>query len=185
MFKHLLSVSAGLLLAGQAFANDVYIDLNPDTFQARFDATHASNGVRYSTALTLTDDKGQLINAGLWTHGQLGNSTNVKGGLGGKIYLADTRSDSLAALALGGTIDFAIPNVEGLSIVTDLFYAPSMTISSDFKNLSDLTVRVVWDLFENGSLYAGVRSLQADYDDDSNYTHKFDNGMHAGMKITF
>ncbi|WP_370979895.1 YfaZ family outer membrane protein [Agaribacterium sp. ZY112] len=183
MFKHALILCSGLVAASQAAANDLYIDLSNDTFHARFDATHASNNIRYSAETLITEDQGYVVDAGMWTYGDIGSNKAIQGGLGGKIYYGDTDNDAITALALGGTINIAIPGVDGLSISSDLFFAPSITVNNDFKNLSDFNLRVNWALFENAAIYGGLRQLEADYKHSG--SHEFDEGLHAGIKMSF
>ncbi len=184
MKKSLITLSlVTAFAASQAQANDLYLDLNPDTFHARVDATHATNGIIYSGAVLFTDDKGQMLTGGLWTQGQIGSNENLTGGLGGKIYAVSPDGDNYWALGLGGNIAFGFAEVPGLILRASVYYAPAITVSGDYDNLTDVNVEVGYELFENGELYGGIRQLQSDYENGD--TYKFDNGLHAGIRITF
>ncbi|WP_096086029.1 YfaZ family outer membrane protein [Agaribacterium haliotis] len=181
--KRALGFGLALTAAGAATANDLYMDLSSDTFQIRTDFTHASNGVNFSVAALLTEDQGQVFSGGMATFGKVGNSTALSGGVGGKLYYGDTNNDNITALGLGGTLNFAIPGASGLNLVTDLYYAPSITVNDGFDNLSDLNLRLSWEAFENGAIYGGIRRFQAEYKNGDR--HKFENGLMVGIKIEF
>lgn len=164
-------------------ANELYLDLNTDTFHVRGDATHASNGIEYSAELVSTNDNGHVIAFSMWNQGQVGKNSNLFGGLGAKLYGADIQVDQVLALGLGGNLKFNIPAVSGLSVTTELFYAPSITVTESYENFRDLNLRLHYELFENGAIYVGLRSLQAKQENGANYT--VDDGLHAGINLTF
>lgn len=181
-------IVATALLSSTAFAtvanaNDIYMDFNSDTFHFRFDATHASNGIQYSGQALFTSEQGQVFSGGLWTKSKMGNNGALTGGLGGKIYGIDDKSNTYFALGLGGNLNYSFAEVSGLSLRAALYYAPSMVISSDYDNVTDVTLEMAYSLFENGEIYGGFRQLQSDH--SNNYTHKMDDGAHIGIKLQF
>ena len=160
----LLSVLAVVPFA--ASANELFLDLNSDAAQARFDATHHSR-FDYSLALLISDEDdfdSTVLSAGMWTKGKALVEDALEGGLGFKLYHIDTDYEDVQALSLGGNLSFDIKQVEGLRIDLDLYYAPDILITDDLDNLWDMTLRVHYQLFENGSVYGGFRNLEVGND---------------------
>ena len=168
-----------------AQANELFLDINPDAFHARVDATHASNDVHYSLATVITDDSGELLSLGVWTHGPLGDNPSLTGGLGGKLYALNLEgdNDNLYGLGIGGNLGITLPEVPDLSLTAELFYAPGITLTNDYDGLVDLTIRVNWALFENAGVYAGLRHIEADYENGGSY--EFSDDLHVGINIEF
>jgi len=183
MKKAILLSSIVCAISQQAFANEISADLNPDSFHAQFDATHATNGIIYSGDLLLTTDQGKYIGAAMLTDGQVGRNAQLSGGLGGKIYAIDDDSDTFGALAIGGRLRYTIPNYTDLSLATEVFYAPSITTTEDSTSLIEFSLRAEYKMFENAALYGGVRHVEANY--DNGFEHEFDSGPHAGIRIEF
>lgn len=170
-----------LSTCGAAQANDIYLDINPDTAHGRFDAVHSTRNLHLSAAAMITNDNGSLLSLGAWTHSDFSPNHNLRGGLGGKLYAVDPNGDDFFALAPGGRLIFDIAPVAGLSVATEVFYAPSMLISEDLDSFVDFSVRVSYELFENAAVYAGARTLHAKRD---GFDSDMDEGLHAGIKLS-
>ena len=182
MLKQVMTALFGASFCVGACANDVFLDANPDTAHARIDATHNSRKLILSGAVVITSDHGNLASVAAFTHSRLSNDSPVHGGFGAKAFAVDPKGDSFVALAGGGNLGFDFPNVRGLSLNAELFYAPGVTITSDIDSLVDLTIDVQYALFENGGVYAGMRNLQAD---TKNGDYKFDDDLHVGIHFSF
>lgn len=183
MKKTLWSIALASGFATPAFANELSADLNPDAFHIQVDATHASNGIIYAGELLLTNDNGEMVAVSMKTDGQIGNNPMLRGGIGGKIYAIDDKIDSYGALSLGGRLEFTIPTFTDLSISTELYAAPSVTMTGDADSFLDFTVQAEYKMFENAALYGGARHIKSKHDNGSE--QKLDNGLHAGIRIEF
>jgi len=179
----LISIALFSAVIQTASANDLYIDISEESAMIRGEATHSSHGLLYFGSLHITEDKGEAISIGLMKSGQIGSNANLTGDLGIKGYVIDPDADNVYALALGGRLNYAIQEVEGLSVTGELFYAPSITVSSDIENVIDLHVRANYALFEKGELYAGVRNYKLGLENQSDY--KFDTGPFFGIQLSF
>ncbi len=180
------SVSICLLTLGlsvSTHANNLYMDLSSDSVHLRGDAAHSSTDLLYFASAHITEDKGEAISLGLLKTGQIGNNASLFGGIGAKAYVIDSESDTVFAAALGGQLSYEIKEVEGLSITSEIFYAPSITISDDLDKLVDVQVRAHYALFENGEIYGGLRQYKFEADNGASYS--FDKGPFVGIKISF
>jgi hypothetical protein len=183
MIRTFLSATTLSFFALSTHANDLLLDISNEVFSVRGDATHGSDGIIYSAAILATDDDEQLATLGLWTKGEFGRAENLRGGVGGKVYGAHTDGDSFFALAIGGHVEYYFTQIPELSLSTEFFYAPEITVSDDFENLSDFTFRINYQVFDNASVYTGLRRIALDYNEDEKL--KLDNRIHAGIKINF
>jgi len=185
MTKHMkkyLALAAFTLTSTTALANDLYLDVSNDTFHGRIDATNSSSGVNYLAEALLNDEDGSVFNLGVMKTGRL-NNQNVIGGLGVKFMYLDTDADNYLALSLGGSLSFAFPNLPDTRLVTELFYAPSVTTTDDLDNVVDFNLRLEYQLFENGNIYGGVRLLQVENEFD--VEHEIDDGFFIGIKLSY
>jgi len=165
------------------YANNLLMDISDESVKLRGDATHSSTNMLYFASLHVTDDKGEAVSLGLLKVGQVGRNENLTGGIGAKAYVVDPDADTFYALALGGKLAYEVTEVEGLSVSSELFYAPDITISEDIEKLIDFHIRANYALFENGLVYGGVRSYKFEAENDS--TYKFDTGPFVGVQISF
>jgi len=164
-------------------ANELWLDASNKAFNIRADATHATNGIIYSGSVLLTEDDEQLGTLGLWTHSQVGEIENLRGGLGTKIYGASEDDETFFALSIGGNIEYQFNSISELSLITEFFYAPEVTVSDDFDYLSDFSFRLKYQLFENAALYSGLRRIALEHESGTDI--RLDNRLHAGINITF
>lgn len=172
-----------LLFALEAHSNQLLLDVSNQSFNIRGDATHASDGIIYSGSLLLTDDDEQLVSLGLWTNGQVAQTENLFGGLGAKVYAANSEDETFFALSIGGHIEYLFSSFPDLSLISEFYYAPEVTVSDDFDYLNDFTFRINYKMFDNASVFTGLRRIALKHESDD--VLKLDNRIHAGINITF
>lgn len=166
-----------------ATANDLFLDVNPDAFFARFDGTHSSNGFNLSASALITDENGDLYSLGLFKSGTVQNNSNLQAALGLKISFIDGENDNAQALSLGGSIGYKLPQAPQVTVSAEVYYAPSITISDDLDGLLDFTAKVSYQLFENGSIYGGYRLVEIDVEDARDF--EIDENLFFGIQLTF
>lgn len=131
----------------------------------------------------LTDDNGEVYAFTARTQGQLADRSPVKGGFGGRVYHASPDSgDSIQALGIGGFIGFSVPEIDDFSVEVELYYAPSIMITDNFDNMTDLQFRASYQLFENAAVYAGFRNIEVEIGD---FNFEFADGFHLGFSAQF
>lgn len=164
-------------------ANDLYLDINPDAFFARFDGTHSSRGFNLSASALITDDNGEVYSVGLFKTGEVQNNTALQAGLGVKLAYIDGDNDDAQALAIGGSIAYQLPQASQVTVSAEVYYAPAITVTDDLDGFLDFSARVSYQLFENGSIYGGYRVVELDIEDAGEF--EIDESLHLGIKLTF
>lgn len=188
--KHAVFAATAILTAATntAQARSLDVDLNNDVLHARYNINSEKAQVGLAGDVMFTDDSGEAFYFTAQTQGQLANNENVNGGFGGRAYyISPDKGDNLTALALGGYLDFVIPQAPEVTISGELFYAPSMTVSDDWENITHLELKVSYQLFENAAVYAGFRQFEADYDAPATLDGdvEFDDGVNFGFTLQF
>ncbi len=178
-FKKYAAIATLLVASSSALANDLYIDLNDDAVHGRLDV---NRGLDYIFEGVGTEDDGSVFSVGLMKKGPLSNR-NMQAGLGAKIMYIDTPAENYHALALGGNFIYQLPRSPKARVTTEVFYAPSITSKNGLENAVDATLRLEYQLFDNGTLYGGLRMLQAKNELD--VESDIDNGFHLGFKLSF
>lgn len=180
--KKYVALAALALTSTTTLANDLYLDFSGDVFHARIDANNSHSGLGYLAEAIITDHDISAYNVGLMKTGKV-RDQDIDGGLGAKFVYLDGKNENYYALTLGGSISFPLPLAPDVRVVTELFYAPSATISDDLDNLIDFTLRMEYQVFENGSVYAGGRLLQIEdqYDNET----EVDDDVFIGIKLSF
>ena len=169
------------LLTLKIQALELGADLNDETFKLQIDTNRGTSGLGIYGGLMLTDDRGEVFALGAHSNGRLGNSETIRGGFGGRIYYGSPdQGDSFQALALGGELSVGLAGVPGLSFGADLYYAPGITVTDDIDSFYEFTLRAYYQVFENASLYLGVRDVEADTEGGD---YNFDDGLHIGFSL--
>ena len=87
------------------------------------------------------------------------------------------------AIAIGGLIKYTIPYRMPMSVVLEGFYAPDITSYSQSKNFSDVSLDYRIEVTPGATAYVGYRLLQSNLIGFG--TYKFDNALHAGIRLHF
>lgn len=170
------------LASTQAVANDLFLDLNQDSIFARFDGTHARNGLNLTASALFNDENGDVLSLGLFTNGQLNRNSSFNAGLGAKLmYLNLDGGDDVQALAVGGSLFYTLPRSSDVKIGAELYYAPSITVTDDLDGVLDLNIRLSYQAFDNGAIYAGFRLVELDFDGGE---FELEEGLHLGFKLS-
>ncbi len=83
--------------------------------------------------------------------------------LGAQLYWLDVESDDGFGIALGLA---ATRQLAGkLGATASIYYAPDILTSGDFESSLELDAKLNYQLLENGALFVGYRSYEADTDD--------------------
>ncbi len=181
MKKLAISTLMSILFCTSAYANELHIDLNEDTFQGQFDATNASSGLLFSARVTATDES-QVYSIGARTNQPVSAQSNLGGGFGGKLYLIDGDFDIFSALALGGNLEFKIRDIEDFSILSSVYYAPSfLTFDDRVDTFIDVSLRLQYQIFKNSAIYVGARNLRAE--NSNGDSEAIDRGFHIGFSL--
>lgn len=180
-FQQALFLTVFSSACSTSLANDLYLDVNQDAFFARFDGTHASNGLNISLSALFNDENGDVYSVGIFKTGDLSRNDSITAGLGAKLSYFNLDGDDVQALSLGGSLFYAIPQAPDITVGAELYYAPSITVSDDLDNTIDFNFRVNYQAFENGSIYAGYRLIELDTGAGD---FEVDDSLHIGIKLS-
>jgi len=173
----------GLAISPGTFAASLDVDINNDTLRGEYNFSDRNADLGLSAALVLTDDRGEVGALTARTQGQLANQQFIRGGFGGRAYYASPDGgDSFQALGIGGYVDVTLPKFTDMTLGAEVYYAPSITITDDLDNLREIAFRASYQLFENATLYAGIRHLEVEVDD---FDFEFTEDAHVGFTLQF
>ena len=179
---------ANFFVVPAAFASELSLNFSGDTFEAQYLANNISQNVNFSASFLFADEDGgeggDVYDLGINTSSKLRTFDNVYGGLGAKLHYIDLSVDDYQALSVGGFLDigldFAVP---GLSFLTEVYVAPSVTTSGDIDGYREFSLGVKYKAFENAAVYGGFRDVEVEFDNGG--TYEIDDSFHLGIKLSF
>ncbi len=121
---------------------------------------------------------------GLRIAGDLGvQGAKVDGTLGVRAYYLDGEGASGEAIAIGGSLNARFREINRVIWTVYGYYAPDPLAFSDAHEYVEFGLSVGYELLHNAVLYAGYRNIEVDFSGDG--THTVDNGLLAGVRLTF
>lgn len=177
-----LSILSALSVSQTAMADILSGDINNNTLKLQYIGTNTGSNLDFEGALLYNRKDGRLFNIGARVAGDSLVGSELKGALGGRLYYVSPKGPvDGTAFAIGGEIDYTPPQVSGLGISAELYYAPSVLTVDKLDNLFDVSLKVKYRVIENGSVYIGARQITAD---TSKYGEAdIDKSLHVGMQL--
>ncbi|WP_017444529.1 YfaZ family outer membrane protein [Gayadomonas joobiniege] len=180
--------SAAIILAtlssATATASTLTTDISNDAFKVEIATGNFAKDTHFAASAMHNDDTDvNLFTGTAAVVGNISRQPNFTAGLGGRLYYADTNGDDMQALGLGGFAKYRIPEIQGLSLQGELFYAPGIVASDELDNQFELGLRANYQLLPNGAVYAGYRHIKADIENGGEFV--LDNGFHLGFEFSF
>lgn len=172
----------GMVFSGYATADTISADINDDAVKLEYKATNTSSNLDVNGSVLLHDEDGEIYSLGAMVEGRSLHQSNIAGSLGGKLYLIDLEGDADGfALGLGGEVRIQVPNVNGLTLQAELYYAPQVLSFDDIQRHVDFTTKAKYRILDNGSVYLGYRKANIDVDDYG--SGDLDEGIHIGIEL--
>ena len=132
-------------------------------------------------------------------------SPGLDAGLGPKLFLGTseysfinrngeevTRNQNLVAFALGGLVDYRLPNMNRFIIHTQAYYAPDITSLISIKSLLEFGLRFGYEVGPSTNLYLGYRLLRGTFSVSDNtvaghhqQARNIDSSLNIGVKMQF
>jgi len=135
-------------------------------------------------SILFTDGDNFLVDVGFGVVGAAGTgSPGLKVGVGVKLYSVTTKNDDVAALGLGGQLDFSPPTLPRLHISAELNAAPSIVTFLDGDHLYDASANVGYEIFRDTVAYFGFRNTKVNIKNGRTVT--VDSGGFAGVRFRF
>jgi hypothetical protein len=178
--------TAALLVCTNVLAGELDLSFNSDAFRFIYIHDLSSNDLSWDAGLLNNSDKGFVLNGSLYLTGLATDGENpLKAGLGGRTGWVDGENSGQTGLpfALGGYVQYTLPQLNRISIRADAYYAPDILTLKDLEKYRDYTIRVAYNLMHEADIYLGARYVKGNFDNDT--TVLFDNGMHVGANIRF
>lgn len=185
LFATLLS-GAALSLANNSYADELDLRLSNDSVHGNFTLNNARSKATFGLGYFYKDDDVSInvINVDLHAKGQtvLGNLPATIGvGFQGNFFKAEDFKGS--AVGLGGTFKLNIPSAPGLSIESDLHYAPSVLSFGDADEFRRFRVQSNYRIIENADISIGYRYLNVGVE-QTNQNENFESGAFIGLQLS-
>lgn len=186
MVLRLCGVVLGVMVAAQAAADSLDINLHSDALRASYGhALGANRGLDLDVGYLYVeedDEEAHLAHVGLMVSGKnWSQSGNFDISLGGRGVFVDTKPEDGMAIAFGGRVRFS--PLQRIGIGGEVFYAPKITSFSDVDSYKEWSVSLDYQLLTQGFVYVGYRKVEIDFDDIGDV--EIDDNAHVGMKLLF
>lgn len=171
--------------AGAAWADDFSADINDDAFKFAYKTSGADAQLSWNTSVLVHDEDGEIYSLGAQVVGQSLQRSNVDGALGIRGYYVDL-DNSLdgTAVGLGGALTFSVPQVQPLSIQLEGYFAPSVLAFGDLDRNVDISIRALYRILTNGSVYLGYRKANVEIETDfASADVDVDESLHLGIQL--
>ena len=170
-------------------ANDFEAALSSETAQFTFRSDSSLigwGGADLALGLFYNDDDDYVFTGSLLQMRQPSEENPLTFGPGVRLYFAslDDVDDEVGALAIGGAVRYTIPGSYPMHLYGDLYFAPEITSFSGAEGVLDYTVGFQIEALPQTVVFVGLRHLEFDHDDDSDYEVDDDN-IHIGVRLTF
>ncbi|GAA6133590.1 YfaZ family protein [Oceaniserpentilla sp. 4NH20-0058] len=173
----------GLLLSSAVYAGgSLDLSINDETAGLEYDATRMGSPMHISAGFLYHEEDGELITFGLNAVDVRDSKSSLRIGVGGKVYGYFNDAGDGGALAVGGFVRYAPPELNGLGFAGHAYYAPSVLSFSDTENMVDVSARVEYMLLPTAMVYLGYRFIEAN--EDALDIEVANNG-HFGLRINF
>jgi hypothetical protein len=180
MRKALYALSL-LTAASAAHAADFTLALSNKTVAAEFTSQPIGQGLEFTLGGLHHTDNGNVGTAGMQVSQQVNNDLKVS--LGGKLFFVQNDTKDASALALGGQVDMALPNVPQVHLGLHGWFAPKVTSFNGSKNVQDWGASISYRVLSNAEVFAAYRHVRIDYESEGGL--KIQNGPLLGMKLFF
>ena len=143
-------------------------------------------GADLALSFFYNDNDDFLFSTSLVQMGQPSEANPLTLGPGIKAYLLslDDVDDESAALAIGGVARYTIPGKMPMHAYLEVYLAPEITSFAGAEGLIDYSIGFQIEALPQTVLFAGVRHLEVDHENDGDYELD-DDQVHLGIRLTF
>ena len=182
----LAAIALGVGLSGPALADELDFNLNDDTAKLGFAFTPEGRDWRFGGGWLHHQDNGDIGYVDGYLTGNASSGANpLTAGLGGKLLFVDAdRADADGgALAVGGFLRYALPQLNRLSFGGAAYFAPDVLGFGDLGQYTEISAYAAYNVLRDADLYVGVRNIKADFDERGDVT--VDTGLNVGFRLRF
>lgn len=167
-------------------ANEFDLRLSDDAVHGNFTLDNSRANAKFGLGYFYKDGddySSNIVNASLHSKGQtvIGNlPTTVSIGLESNLFKLDNFKGS--AIGIGGSVRVNIPNTPGLSIETELHYAPKVLSFGDSNEFRRFRTQANYRIIENADIAIGYRYVNVG-SDASNDNETIESGAFLGLQL--
>lgn len=182
--------SMALTASAASHAHTLDLSINNEAVALDYATQMEGTASNFAVGTLHHQDNGSAIYAGLFVADNINKQKGLLAAIGARGYYidGDYKESSGAAVALGGFVDYEIPQVPNLSVRADLYYAPDVLSFENLSNYTDLRARVQYRLIEQAWVYVGYRNAYLKRDAGRNQgdkTRTLDEKANFGLLIWF
>lgn len=179
----------GIACLSPASANDFEAALSSETAQFTFRSDSSLigwGGSDLGLGLFYNEESDFIAHASLVQMRQASEEAPLTFGVGVKVYLGvlDDIDQDVFALGIGGEIRYTIPGTMPMAVYLRGNIAPEITSFLDTEGVLDYELGFQIEALPQTIAFVGIRHLEFDTDDDSDYEADDDN-IHFGVRLTF
>ena len=166
-------------------ANDLDIRLNNDAVHTNFTLDSSRAKAKFGLGYFYKDDKysTNIVNATLHAKGRTAINnmpTSVSVGFEGNFFKLDNFKGSAAGI--GGSARVNIPSVPGLSVESDLHYAPKVLSFGDSNEFRRFRLQSNYRIIENADIAIGYRYINVG-SEQSNDNTTIESSIYLGLQL--
>ena len=179
-------LACAMLVPGLCIAGELDININDDAARLSYAWPVRADKLRLDAGFLSHQDRGEMLHFGLHLVDWASSGTNpLQGGLGGKLFYADTDSvfDDELLLGLGGFLRYTIPQYNRFSVSGQAYFAPDVLSFGDSEQFFELEARISYNVLREADIYLGARYITIEFENGGDFT--LDNGLHAGIQLRF
>ncbi len=180
-----LIVLVGLLLGvTPVAAGDLALDWTSSAARVSYGHTTRGGGLHLEGGWLHDEDFGDAAHAGLhvvgnaWSKG----SSQLRAGLGGRVYWIDADFDDGVAVGIGGFASYRFPDTR-FRAETRLYFAPDTLTADGIDDLVEGVIRFAVEVVPRAELYFGYRVIELDF--DTGVSVDMDDQIHVGLNLRF
>lgn len=188
MLRHLLLLALSVLSCA-ASADSLMVNLNNNAAQIKFGA-EASDIVDGNSELTsgliFNDASNVFGEAGLIVRGDEGDGPGMSVGMGVKAVLGQMNNScncTVASLAVGGELTYALPATTRVALVGEYFAGPKIVTFADADRFNQLGFRIEVAVSPQANAYLGYREIGFGVKNKGPYN--LDSGLNLGVRLAF
>jgi hypothetical protein len=184
--KHFAFLACVLLSGVSAKSHADLLDLNlsNDAVAAQYLIDMGQGFFAGGSALH-EEDNGQVVSIDVLVRDDLRSGEHAfTAGVGGRLFgvIAEGDDNDGGSLALGGFVNYNLPNLRALAIRGEVFHGPSVTSMGEIDGITVYELGLDVEVIERAMLHAGYRKVRVDFGPASG---DMDEGLNFGIKLEF
>lgn len=182
----LLLLLAVLTTTGPVQGGELDLSLNSDAVRLAYAWPIRGDKLSLDAGLLHQQDLGEIAHFGLHLVDFASDGPNpLRAGLGGRLYYtnSDTVFDDELTLALGGFVNYTLPDYNRFSIGARIYYAPEILTFGDSEEFIELDARISYNVLRDADVFLGARYIGIEFQGGGKL--RLDTGLHAGIQLRF